>query len=88
MVGGGANMRAIIELAKREMRLPVKIAVPKGVEGSVADVDNPMFATLVGLLISGFSDERISNESRESTEENHNFFSKFFNKIVKIFIPE
>ena len=87
LVGGGANLRSIIDLAKRELKLPVKIAIPRGVEGSVADVDNPMFATLVGLLLTGFSEQN-TMESNQSFEEKSNFINNIWNKIVKIFIPE
>ncbi len=56
LVGGGANLRGIVEMSKRELRLPVKIGIPQGVEGSIADVDNPTYATMVGLVLSGFDE--------------------------------
>ena len=85
LVGGGANLKAIIDLAKKELKLPVKIGIPQGVEGSIADVDNPIYANLVGLIKSEFdhipysqgSKDNLSNVMKKSS-------SKIFNPIQRL----
>lgn len=85
LVGGGANLKAIIDLAKKELKLPVKIGIPQGVEGSIADVDNPIYANLVGLIKLEFdhipysqgSKDNLSNAMKKSS-------SKIFNPIQRL----
>jgi len=85
LVGGGSNLKAIVDLAKKELKLPVKIGIPQGVEGSIADVDNPIYANLVGLIKSEFdhipysqgSKDNLSNAMKKSS-------SKIFNPIQRL----
>jgi cell division protein FtsA len=51
LVGGGAKMPAMEELVKKELHLPCQIGFPKEVEGIVDKIDDPSFATAVGLLL-------------------------------------
>jgi len=51
LVGGGAKMPGMEELVKRELHLPCQIGLPKDVEGIVDKIDDPSFATAVGLLL-------------------------------------
>ncbi|MBI2463269.1 MAG: cell division protein FtsA [Candidatus Spechtbacteria bacterium] len=53
LVGGGAKVPLIIDLAKERMRLPVQIGFPREVEGIVDSVDDPAFATALGLVFWG-----------------------------------
>lgn len=93
LVGGGANLKAIADLAKQELKLPIKIGSPQGVEGSIADVDNPIYTNLVGLIKGGFehniaddvgSKNNISNTVKKSS-------TKIFNPIkglLKMVFPD
>lgn len=51
--GGGANVIGLEESAKRMLQLPVRVGIPKGMDGLIDDVINPSFATPVGLVIYG-----------------------------------
>lgn len=89
MVGGGANMRSIIELAKQELQLPVKIGKPAGVKGSIADVDNPFYATITGLILYGFEQQEeeeitVEEESMEDEEEGPHIGEGIKNFISKL----
>lgn len=53
ITGGGAKTVSAVDAAKRMMSVPVRIGVPKGVQGLIDDVIDPMFATPLGLLIYG-----------------------------------
>jgi cell division protein FtsA len=49
--GGGAHMPHIIEFAKDKLRLPVSIGQPTNLLGVVDHVDDPSYATIIGLIL-------------------------------------
>lgn len=51
LTGGGALLPGAVDLAKRVLRLPAQIGYPKPLGGILDEVDNPQFATVVGLLL-------------------------------------
>lgn len=51
LIGGGAKMPGMEELVKKELHLPCQIGFPKDVEGIVDKIDDPSFATVIGLLL-------------------------------------
>jgi cell division protein FtsA len=55
LVGGGAKLPGIAEVAKRKLRLPVEIGKPVGVDSVVERAFDPAFATAVGLVVWGAS---------------------------------
>jgi len=48
--GGGALTIGIVDSAKRTLNMPVRIGIPTGITGLIDDVENPAFATSIGLL--------------------------------------
>jgi cell division protein FtsA len=63
LLGGGAKMPDLVDLAKEKLRLPVQIGFPFEVEGLIEEVDDPAFATAVGLVLWS-ADKRIKDGSR------------------------
>lgn len=55
LVGGGAKLPGIADVAKRKLRLPVEIGKPVGVDSVVERAFDPAFATAVGLINWGAS---------------------------------
>jgi len=55
LVGGGAKLPGIVDLAKETLRLPVQIGFPLGFSASIDKVDDPAFATVAGLAHWAFS---------------------------------
>jgi len=53
VTGGGALTFGIIELAKLELAMPVRIGTPVGVSGLIDEVSTPEYAALVGLILYG-----------------------------------
>ncbi|NQV00698.1 MAG: cell division protein FtsA [Parcubacteria group bacterium] len=51
LLGGGAKIPGLVDLAKRELKLPVQIGFPLETEGVVDEIDDPSFATAVGLVL-------------------------------------
>jgi cell division protein FtsA len=54
LTGGGAKLPGLVDLAKEELRLPAQIGVPSGVKGIVDTIEDPAYATGVGLLLWAF----------------------------------
>jgi len=48
--GGGAQTVGIVESARRVLSAPVRIGIPTGITGLIDEIENPAFATSVGLL--------------------------------------
>jgi len=91
LVGGGAKTPDILDLAKGKLKLSVQIGYPQGVEGLVEKIDDPAFATSIGLV---FWALEVGDESEEginhSREHGVSFFSKLIAKLKKVlknFIP-
>lgn len=53
ITGGGARTVGAQEAAKRMLSMPVRVGVPSHLTGLIDDVENPSFATAVGLLTFG-----------------------------------
>src|SRR6185369_7357741 len=51
LTGGGALLPGAVELAKNILRLPAQIGYPKPLGGILDEVDNPQFATAIGLVM-------------------------------------
>jgi cell division protein FtsA len=51
LTGGGAKLPGIVELAKKQLRLPVIIGLPGSVTTVIDRVDDPAFATGIGLVL-------------------------------------
>ncbi|MEK7160976.1 MAG: cell division protein FtsA [Patescibacteria group bacterium] len=64
LVGSGAKLPGLVQIAKEKLRLPVQLGVVAGLEGVVDQVEDPGFATVCGLIISAISEE-MKLESRD-----------------------
>jgi len=53
VTGGGARTIGVQEAAKRMLSMPVRVGSPMYLTGLIDDVENPSFATAVGLLAFG-----------------------------------
>lgn len=50
LTGGTSKMEGVVELAEEIFHMPVRLARPIGVSGLVDVINNPIYATAVGLL--------------------------------------
>jgi cell division protein FtsA len=57
ITGGAANTILLPNVGKDVLRMPVRVAEPKGVSGLIDEISNPAYATSIGLLTYG---EKIS----------------------------
>jgi cell division protein FtsA len=74
LVGGGAKLPGLVELAKEKLKLPVQIGLPQGLEGIIDQIDDPEFAVACGLILSALNEEVKSPES-------HNSFGDFADNL-------
>ncbi len=65
LTGGGASMDGVEELAERIFEMPVRRGVPRGVAGSREAVEDPRYATAVGLLL--YAREKDGGEAFEES---------------------
>lgn len=53
LTGAGAKMPGIIDMARELLNLPAQIGFPQNYDGVVDKIDDPSYATAIGLLIWG-----------------------------------
>ena len=53
LTGGASLLRGSAELAEQVFDMPVKIGYPKGFNGLTDIIDNPAYATVLGLILHG-----------------------------------
>lgn len=58
LVGGGVKVPGIVDLAKKELKLPTQIGFPENLPGLTDKVDDPSFATCEGLIIWGLNQRK------------------------------
>ncbi len=55
ITGGGAETANLVDIAKNELAMPVRIGLPQGATGLTDEVASPAFASGLGLVIYGAS---------------------------------
>ncbi len=55
LCGGGVKIPGVVDLAKKELKLPVQIGFPENIPGVIDKIDDPAFATPEGLIMWGMS---------------------------------
>jgi len=53
LVGGGAKLPGLVDVAKREFRLPAAVGTPLNVVTAIDKVHEPEYATAIGLAFWG-----------------------------------
>ncbi len=94
ITGGGAKTAGAQECAKRMLSMPVRVGLPTNITGLIDDVENPTFATAVGLLIyaNSFKSEKEQGylaglSSFLNFKFTNGLFSSF-RKFIKTFTPK
>lgn len=93
ITGGGARTVGAEEAAKRMLSMPVRIGVPQNITGLIDDVENPSYATPIGLLMYGKDFRRVESGSMlEGVLGNMSFkpvndITSKLQKLIKKFLP-
>lgn len=57
LTGGASKMEGALNLAEHVLQMPVRLGAPQGVNGKAEILDNPIYSTGVGLLLSGYQQQ-------------------------------
>lgn len=60
LTGGGAMLPYIVDIAKKNLGLPTQVGSPSNLGGMMNEVDDPSFATAVGLILWAMEQESYS----------------------------
>jgi cell division protein FtsA len=60
--GGGSQLQGCLETAHRATGLSVRVGTPQGISGPAGALDQPMYATAVGLVLYGAQMQRAGEE--------------------------
>ena len=64
ITGGSSMLKGMVEIGEKIFNMPVRIGIPRNIDGLLQVVENPRYATGVGLLIMGKNDtEKNKNSS-------------------------
>jgi cell division protein FtsA len=86
ITGGGAKLPGIVNLAKKVMRLPAQIGYPMEMNGIVDKIDDPEFATSVGLILWEADDNGVFSPEKNAAV-NFGEIGKKLGKIFKSILP-
>lgn len=84
LVGGGAKIPGVVDLAKQELKLPVQIGIPETSALEVLDgelnlqVEDPEFACAMGLVLS--ADDQLAK--LETSGDIYGWFKKMFGHLL------
>ncbi|MCK4608618.1 MAG: cell division protein FtsA, partial [Gammaproteobacteria bacterium] len=58
LTGGAAKIKGALELAEKVFQMPVRLGAPQNVSGMIEVLNNSVYATSVGLLLSGYQQQQ------------------------------
>jgi cell division protein FtsA len=92
ITGGGARTVGAEDAAKRMLSMPVRIGIPQNITGLIDDVENPSYATPIGLFmyaqthtgpeVGGFLSNPLGNLSMKSANDLGTKVQKLFKKFL------
>ena len=84
IIGGGAKLPGIVEVAKKKLRIPASIGSNRSTIHTIDKVDDPAFLTALGLAIWGFE---LSGKQKTAWKRvgGTKIISKTFGKVWELF---
>jgi cell division protein FtsA len=83
LTGGTALLEGATEIAESVFSLPARIGTPHGIKGLVDVVNNPMYATGVGLVLYGA--RRQQKDKKKFRIRDRNIFNRLMNTMRRWF---
>lgn len=80
LTGGSSKIPGILELAEKIFNVPVRQGLPNNVIGSLEIINNPIFATAIGLLYS-----KRENHAAKKVSSSNKKIRNTFNKVKEWF---
>jgi cell division protein FtsA len=92
--GGGAETDGVVEMAKRNLAMQVRIGIPQNIKGIIDEIQVPSYATSVGLALYA-SNSRVETKNMISFDKIGKIFAKGsmhgaagkFIEAIKSFLP-
>jgi len=81
LTGGSSLLDGVIEIAESIFDLPTRLGKPRGISGLVDVVNNPMYATGVGLVIYGAKNQ----DAKKFRIRDANIFNRIINRMKNWF---
>ncbi len=81
ITGGSSMLEGAVEIAESVFSLPTRIGKPIGISGLIDVVNNPMYATGVGLVLHGAKHQHI----KKFRIQDKNIFNRIINQMKKWF---
>jgi len=75
LTGGGAKLSGIVELAKKEFRLPAALGYPENIKTAIDKINDLTYATAVGLVVWGSELDSQKKRSHQKISW-HNFIDQ------------
>lgn len=83
LTGGAAKIPELLGLARENLCLPVQIGFPTEIEGVINKIDDPTYATVVGLILHGLREQRRgSGLPTLNFEKTFSGVKNFFKKLL------
>jgi cell division protein FtsA len=82
LVGGGAKLPGILEVAKDTLRLPAILGYPQNVVSAIDKINDVSFATAVGLVMWGSRWGNGQNERSGKSKEVLGKMKKWFKNLL------
>jgi cell division protein FtsA len=79
--GGSSLLEGVIEVAESVFNLPTRMGKPRGISGLVDVVNNPMYATGVGLVIYGAR----NRDAKKFRIRDNNIFNRIMTRMKRWF---
>jgi cell division protein FtsA len=58
LTGGASKAEGVLELAEQTFHMPIRLGTPYNISGLKQVLNNPIYATSVGLLLTGFEEQK------------------------------
>ena len=84
LTGGGASLNGITDIAQEIFNMPVKIGIPDTINGKADIINNPRYATGIGIIKYVLENKNNLNEQFEISIKNSSI-NTFINKIKNVF---
>jgi cell division protein FtsA len=90
VVGGAAKTVCLPEIASQALNMQVRLGIPKNLPGVIRHLDDPAFATAIGLLDYGLRAQVVSVEKNSPSNNKTSGLGNFFGGLgeaIKKFMP-
>jgi cell division protein FtsA len=87
LTGGTADLPGLRELAVEILQVPVRVGVPRKLQGLVESISSPAYATAVGLLLWGMNKQEVTTEIIGLESKPKALWYKLL-EVLKLFLPK